>query len=315
MHTSSYFSALGILLCAIQTVGADIPFYEYNVPPTRPMAATALGTIGFGPINECSGIVQSRQFPGVFWVHNDSGDWPRIFAIRQDGTIIKPTDEKNYRGVVVEGASNRDWEDIATDAEGNLIIADIGNNQNSRRDLTLYTIKEPDPTKVTSASVTRSIRVYYPEQKEFPPKKNNFDCEAMFTARGAIYLITKHRADANAVLYRVPMTVAETAAPVALERLSAFVSNEMVTGADCSPDGRRLIVLTYDGVWGFECKGEQGEWFAGQARFYPVRKLQGEAICWDGPERIIMTNEKRDIVMLKWSEIPVVSVKGVDRIP
>ena len=39
------------------------------------------------PLEEMSGIVPSRRYPGIFWVHNDSGDEARLFAIRADGSV------------------------------------------------------------------------------------------------------------------------------------------------------------------------------------------------------------------------------------
>jgi hypothetical protein len=54
---------------------------------------------------EASGIVASRQNPGVLWVHNDSGAPPRVFAINARGDLL---------GICnVGGAKIRDWEDIA----------------------------------------------------------------------------------------------------------------------------------------------------------------------------------------------------------
>ncbi len=40
-----------------------------------------LGTVAYEPIDELSGIVKSRTYPDVYWVHNDSGDEARIFAV------------------------------------------------------------------------------------------------------------------------------------------------------------------------------------------------------------------------------------------
>ena len=83
-------------------------------------------------ISESSGLVASRTHDGVFWTHNDSGDAPRIFAIDRSGALLAE--------VVVEGARNRDWEDIAIDDTGHLFLADIGNNGSQRLDLTVYKV-------------------------------------------------------------------------------------------------------------------------------------------------------------------------------
>ena len=70
-------------------------------------------------IPESSGIVKSRRYPGIFWVHNDSGNPPLLFAIKGDGQIVR-----QFR----LGVPNLDWEDIAIDDHGHLYIGDIGNN-------------------------------------------------------------------------------------------------------------------------------------------------------------------------------------------
>ena len=45
-------------------------------------------------------MVASRKHPGIFWVHNDSGNPPSLFAVRRDGSLVR-----SYR---VE-AANVDW--------------------------------------------------------------------------------------------------------------------------------------------------------------------------------------------------------------
>ena len=55
--------------------------------PSEPSAAVwqSVGQISHEPISECSGIVASRRYEGIFWVHNDSGHPPVLYAIRESG--------------------------------------------------------------------------------------------------------------------------------------------------------------------------------------------------------------------------------------
>jgi hypothetical protein len=48
-----------------------------------------IGEMKHGPLKEVSGITRSA-WPGVYWVHNDSGDTGRIFAITLDGEPVIP---------------------------------------------------------------------------------------------------------------------------------------------------------------------------------------------------------------------------------
>ena len=41
-------------------------------------------------ISEMSGLTRSHNYPGVYWVHNDSGDDPRVFSISGEGELIWP---------------------------------------------------------------------------------------------------------------------------------------------------------------------------------------------------------------------------------
>ena len=74
-------------------------------------------TIDHPQIYEASGLVKSRMWPNIIWTHNNSGDEPRIFPIRKDGSIIKPTWMEDYIGIQIPDAVNVDWESITTDDE------------------------------------------------------------------------------------------------------------------------------------------------------------------------------------------------------
>ena len=71
------------------------------------------------------------------------------------------------QGVLIGGAINVDWEDITVDEAGHLIVADVGNNYNDRRDLVLYYLDEPAPTAGRTV-FRKKIFFRYPEQRQFP---------------------------------------------------------------------------------------------------------------------------------------------------
>lgn len=200
------------------------------------------------------------------------------------------------QGIKVVGAINSDWEDIAHAPGGRLLIADTGNNANKRRDLMLYLIEEPDPL-AGRVWVEQEIPVYYPEQKAFPPSHNNFDCEAVFCRDEAIYFVTKHRADNNATLYKLPWSVldSEPADPrgYPLQMLGLYGLRGMVTAADSSPDGK-VVILTYGGIWLFENQDGIVP-LGGPVRWLPIRAKQCEAICFVDEQTLLVTNEQRTL--------------------
>src|SRR5262245_15366788 len=124
-----------ILLASLSVQGAGAA--EAGV--TGPVLAVLEPTGRFDPraIPEASGIVKSRRHPGIFWVHNDSGNAPLLFAVRSDGRVVR-----RFRLAI----PNLDWEDIAIDARGHLYLGDIGNNTGLLRVRTIYRIDEPDPS-------------------------------------------------------------------------------------------------------------------------------------------------------------------------
>jgi len=305
-------------------------------PPLAPpkVTVTPAVRVTHGPLDEMSGIVKSRRYPDTFWVHNDSGDVPRIFALRGDGTVIMPgflasqfslgeTAEAGktlYPGVAIDGAANFDWEDISLDGD-TLYIADLGNNGNARRDLAVYVLPEPNPLAINRAHVLKRLPVAYPDQAAYPdPAKWHFDCEAVFIHQGKLHVVTKHRApgqigtpETGANLYR--LDTQHTDRVNVLRRLDGVRDlGGWVTGANVSPDGRTLAVLCQApvaSVWLFDLRGATGDRLlsSGRARRLILENAeQCEAVCFDDNETLLVTNEQRAIFRLKVADFgPVAS--------
>lgn len=242
---------------------------------------------------EVSGIVASRQRPGVYWVHNDSGDETRIYPVDRAGRLSKSARSADAPGILVGGVINSDWEAIATDASGHIIIGDVGNNSNGRRDLALHYIIEPEPTAGFTA-LLRSVFVHYPEQKKWPAAKDdfNYDCEGIFTRDDTVYFVTKRRSDTLARLYRLNAPRAGVVND--LTTVADFDVRGRATGADASPGGRRLAVLTCEAIWMFEAMTEGGDdWFDGSVWWPPFTGAPGaEAVRFDGSDTILIAAEE-----------------------
>lgn len=243
-------------------------------------------------IAESSGLVRSRTHDGVFWTHNDSGDAPRFFAIDAAGNLLAEFS--------VAGAAHVDWEDIAIDDAGHLYLGDFGNNDNLRDDLVVYRVAEPDPSGGNaSVKIDRRIPFSYADQEKLGDRlRMNFDGEALFWREGALYLFTKHRSDAATQLYRLDPEITEPQQLAPLARFELSIGTDGLLGnttaADLSPDGRRLALLTYRGIFLFD-------WEVGaELPRGPVAELrldigvtqQAEAITWDG-SALIVGNEQR----------------------
>jgi hypothetical protein len=248
-------------------------------------------------LDELSGLAASHAHPGIYWANNDSGNGAALFAIRADGTHVAD--------LRIVGASNLDWEDIASyDQDGHhyLLVADTGDNGGLRQQLTLYIIEEPAQLRDDDhVRIARTILFRWPDGPR--------DCEAVVVDanRGEILLVSKKRIPAE--LYRLPLRP-QAGVPVA-QRVAALPDivqpdtaaqqertphgryRAQVTGADLSPDGRQLAVLTYGSVYLYSRSANQ-PWPAAFKMHPPINLAlpwlpQAEAIAWslDGASLLI----------------------------
>lgn len=248
----------GVLLLSLLNAGIACA-QDLKLPAREPEVLKAKYTFDYWGKLGLSGIVRSRTDKNVFWMQNDSGDQPRVFAIDSLGKFYQSARYRNYEGITIAGATNVDWEDIAVDDKGNLIIADAGNNYNDRRDLVLYVVPEPSPI-ASNTTFLKKLFFKYPDQKVYNAKTDfNYDCEAVFFADGKFHMLSKDRMDTFTRLYR--MDVEKTDEVNTLTLLDKFNIGGKVTAADCTEDGNRLVVITYRSIWIFERTGPGSSWF------------------------------------------------------
>ncbi len=272
-------------------------------------AVEPVGSLTHPDLSEVSGIVKSEAGE-FYWVHNDSGDTARVFALDPHGTPLMPPflsgregAPADWPGHAIDNAWHYDWEDIAL-ADGTLYIADVGNNGNSRRDLGVYVVREPDPRAVAKMRAHAFLPIRYPDQEHFPAKTWHFDCEAVFVDGGKLHFITKHRQAGKALewepgakLYRLDTDHVDRDNVLTLVGRREDVT--LATGADLSPDGSRLAVATYVALWIFDRPATGGNWFSGRAwklDLDPDVTKQLEAIAWESPEALVLVNENRDVM-------------------
>ncbi|MUV14141.1 hypothetical protein [Noviluteimonas gilva] len=256
------------------------------------------GVILDGTIDETSGLAASTRHRDTLWLLQDGGNGAMLHAISRRGSRIA--------SVRVAGVRNTDWEDLdAFQWQGRhwLLIADTGDNGGLRRTMQLHVVPEPDPLVDGGAlSPAWSIAFRWPDGPR--------DCEAVAVdaKAGEVLLISKKRKPAQ--LFSVPLrrargvviarrigTLAEAPAEAGSDGSDArrVALGRQVTGADLSPDGLTLAVLTYDRLLLY--KRAAGEpWSTAVARAPNAQALpwlhQAEAIAWlpDG-KGLIATGE------------------------
>jgi hypothetical protein len=201
---------------------------QTTAPATQPFEI--VGRIDSPAIPESSGVVESRKHPGAYWTLNDSGNAPAIFAIDRSGKLL---------GMFAVNAPNVDWEDIAIDDASFIYLADIGNNNQTRNEVQVYRVPEPDPLAkgVGPLAVDHTWRLTYPAQA--------FDAESLALLGDNGYLIAKYRDGTLPGVYRFSLT--DPAQVQTLKHVATLSLRSPVTAADISSDGQRLAVMTVTG--------------------------------------------------------------------
>lgn len=237
-----------ILLSSLLLLGLSVPVFVEMRQPGKALSggehyneASQIGTITDPSLAEVSGMTPARSTKELWWVHNDSGGKPNIYLINSTGKFAGQ--------FVVTGATNRDWEDIASGpgrgGAPSLFIADIGDNARKFDGYTIYRVKEPNLRKGRLSGATEpaeALRFRYPDGKH--------DAEALFVdpQSGRPYIVTKKMTPPCSV-YRFPLPL-RPGETVTLEKVPGHALDlisklMMVTGAAASPDGTRVIVRSY----------------------------------------------------------------------
>jgi hypothetical protein len=230
------------------------------------------------PIRESSGLAPGDS-AGLVWTHGDGGTPATLYQASLAGRL--------RGGLPLAPLPNRDWEELTRDPAGRFYVGDFGNNRNDRRDLAIY--------RVTVGARGRpqvdTIAFRYPDQAAFPPPPaaRHFDCEAMLFYNDSLHLFTKDRSRAHRTRYYV--VPARPGRHVAVLRDSLRLRT-LVTGAALSPDGRRVALLGYGGLFLFD--GSPGRRLFRQPKTF--RRLpttgQAEGAAFLNGNTLLLSNER-----------------------
>ncbi|MDH5598917.1 MAG: hypothetical protein OEY34_07325 [Cyclobacteriaceae bacterium] len=242
-----------------------------------------LDSIGkFTPIlYESSGLLVEDS---LLYTHRDSGFETLLFICNLEGKII---DTLSFNGL-----KTQDWEDITRDDNNDLYLGDLGNNQNSRQDLTIY--------KVDYLGNSESIAVSYANQKMFPPSRKkwkNFDSEGLVYFQDSLLLFSKNRGIKWVKVYKVPAKKGN----YSLLPTDSIYLHHPVTGAAISPDKRELALLAYGKIYFFPIEGKIILYNKGYSKKF-IRSGQAEGIAWVDEKTIVISNERGILYYLSKSD-------------
>ena len=175
-------------------------------------------------LEETSGLVVLND---TLWTHNDSGNEAALYSISTKGKLLAKKKLNNH--------INIDWEDITT-ANGKLLVADMGNNFGTRKNLYLLEIT----IKNAWAEVLDSIPFYYPEQQNFGfQQATPFDAEGLIFIEDNLIVFTKNRSTKTTELYVISKKNNTT------KKIGSLPVGSLITGADFHQDSNTLMLTGY----------------------------------------------------------------------
>jgi len=258
-------------------------------------------------IIEASGIAASRRDDDIIWVHNDSGDEARFFAIDR-------TTGEQLATFSLEGVTAIDWEDMAigrgrsvggTPPIQSLYLADIGDNAAQRPGVSVYRIAEPAASIGGAATNGQSsVRRVETLRLRYPDRPHDAETFLVDPISGDMIIVTKEIATGVSFVFRASPASATSGEATTLEEVgqidfkslpSSFVPGPdasvlvtgvpfLPTGGDISPDGSLIMIRTYGTIWLWARPEGTSAWeaFSGSPVELPSEtEQQGEAIAFD----------------------------------
>lgn len=210
--------------------GATVPAAADNGP-------SVAFTMSDPRITESSGLAASRLHPGVYWTHNDSGDGPYVYA-------VDSATGKTLAKVTMRGIHARDVEAISLGPDGDLYVADIGDNLGgSWPEVWIYRFPEPKQLGDRTVDVTRFTVRY-----DGGPR--NAEALMVHPKTGRVYIASKNEDGGG--LYEGPAKLSSHGVNV----FRRIADVPWVTDGAFSPDGSRLVLRGY--FWAIDYRWVKG---------------------------------------------------------
>jgi hypothetical protein len=254
-------------------------------------------------LTEISGMAPSALHPGVMWVHNDSGDEAKLYALQlNDCSIVGE--------LTLLGVQPRDFEGLAAgvDPKGRSVlwVGDIGDNRDSWNDVSIYRIREPKKLGNTSGQVKR-YRFTYDD------RPHNAETILADPRSQQIWIVTKQLASGS--IYALPKNMKKSGKNSRINIAKKIGSaSGLITDGAMKPDGSGFVLRDY-----FDA-----QFFSGRPTGELVQEIkfpaqpQGEAIAWLPGENAVVIASEGDNRLLRVPGPSVVATgtsQGVSVVP
>jgi hypothetical protein len=242
-----------------------------------------VGTLPTKQLDEISGIAASGINKDIYYIHNDSGDTSRFFAIEPSGKLIATI---YFKGDTSMSQGVRDCEDIAVGpgpVKGKSYVydGDIGDNDAVRDYITVYRIEEKKSWVADTVQNANAAAV--PIHFRYPDGPKDAETLMIDPIEKLIYIISK-RKDTVAV-YTSPLIYKPNDTVMLTKRCKLFFSGikpfKWITAGDISKDGQQILVKDYVKVYYWRRKNNEPVWQTLQRppQLLPYKmEKQGEAI-------------------------------------
>jgi hypothetical protein len=199
-------------------------------------------------LREVSGMAPSRVHPNTFYVHNDSGDTSRFFAVNEKGelrgTYYFKGDNISFLGVT-------DCEDITIGSgpeagKEYIYLADIGDNAARRSEIRIFRMEEPG----TDSGVVKTIgsqmfTLTYPNGAQ--------DAETIMIdpIERSLYIVSK-RQD-SVIVYTAPLDLNDSQTYMLREVCKLYFEGKKkekwIVSGSISRDGKQVMLKSMKKVY------------------------------------------------------------------
>ncbi len=222
---------------------------------------TITGYLQDREMDETSGIAASGINEDLYYIHNDSGDTSRFFAIKPDGHLVSTI---YFKGDPKEELGVHDCEDIAVgpgpdSGKSYIYMGDIGDNYSVRKYITVYRMEEQ-----TSWADDKTIHHAKPVPVHFKYPDGPKDAETLMIdpIEKLIYIVSK-RLDSVGV-YTSPLNYKPDDTLVLTRRcrlhFSGYKPFKWITAGDISKDGTQVLLKNYVNVFYWKRKPGEHIW-------------------------------------------------------
>jgi len=258
-------------------------------------------------MNETSGIAASGIDSTIYYVHNDSGDTSRFFAITPDGklksTLYFKGDAKARQGVF-------DCEDIAVGPgpvkhKSYVYLGDIGDNAGKRPYLTVYRFEENSAWLKNEVNNIPAV----PLHLKYPDGPKDAETLMVDPVERLLYIVSK-RQD-SVTVYTAPLKYKTNDTITMTKRCKLFFAGlkvfKWITAGDISKDGKQVVLRSYEKVYYWKRNGGEPIWKTMQGKpqvpFY-VPEKQGEAIGFTANGKGYYTTSEGLYALIYYYKVP-----------